>query len=326
MRHAFKIGMVFPVLLAAQQVPTIRVPVRLVSVPTLVYSAGNRLIPGLESTDFRVFDNGRLQDVTLDTTSTRVSLAVAIQVNQEVREYVPFIAKVGSVLDALLAGESGETAVIAYRGEVETVKPFGSGDVGTALARIPPSGRKARMIDAGMRALAMLKERPASHARVLLLIGQPMDDGSESGLDALREGAEAENVTVYAVALPELNKAFVSDTFSLQGLSSRSDRGGFQAGVDLGKLIPTASRGSAAEAATDPFSTLTGATGGRQFHVRKQRELEGALATMGVELRSTYLLSYTPSSTETGYHNIRVEVDVPGAKAYARPGYWMSRN
>ena len=128
------------------------------------------------------------------------------------------------------------------------------------------------------------------------------------------------------MALPELGKALVSDTFSLRGLSSQADRGGFKAGVDLGRLIPTLSRSGGAETRTDPFSTLTSATGGTQFHIRKQRELEGALGAMGVELRSSYLLSYSPNSTENGYHTISVEVSVPGARAYARPGYWLSGN
>src|SRR5436309_3461205 len=126
---------------AAPQVPTIRVPVRLVSLPALVFSAKNALIPGLQAADFRVFDNGRLQTVTLDSASTPVSLAVAVQVNQDVRAYVPFIARVGSVLDALVAGESGETAVLAYRGDVVTLKAFGAGEVRGALAKIPAYGR-----------------------------------------------------------------------------------------------------------------------------------------------------------------------------------------
>jgi hypothetical protein len=307
----------------AGQVPTIRVPVRLVSLPTLVFSGENRLVPGLQTGDFRVFDNGRPQSFTLDTASTPVSVAVAVQVNQDVREYVPFIAKVGGVLDALVAGEAGETAVISYGGDVDTIKPFGAGDVRAAMAKISARGRQARMIDAGLGAIAMLKERPAAHSRVLLFIGQPMDSGSESNLEALRQQAERENVAIYAVTLPEFNKAFVSDTFYLHGPGSQLERGGFKAGVDLGKLIPTVNRSGAAQAATDPFSTLTAATGGMQFHIRKQRELEGALAAMGVSLRSAYVLSFTPSGTEQGYHNISVEVNVPGDKAYTRPGYWL---
>jgi VWFA-related protein len=317
-------GQQAPVMQApVMQMPVIRVPVRLVSLPTLVFSGENRLIPGLETGSFRVLDNGRPQRIAMDPTAAPVSLAVAVQVNRDVRQYVPFIARVGSVLDALVAGETGETAVLAYGADVDTIKPFGAGDVRTALAKLAASGRQARTIDAGLRAMAMLKERAARHSRVLLFIGQPMDNGSAAGWDALRQQAERESVTVYAVTLPEFNKAFVSDTFYLQGPGSGSERGGVKAGVDLGRLIPTINRSGAAQAAADPFSTLTAATGGIQFHIRKQRELESALAAMGVSLRSAYVLSYTPSATEQGYHTISVEVNVPGAKACTRPGYWL---
>src|SRR5690348_13652202 len=156
---------IFALLAPAQPpTPTIRVPVRLVTAPALVFSNEGRLIPGLQKADFRVLDNGRLQTAALDAASAPVSVAVAVQGSQGVREYVPFIAKAGSVVDALLVGESGEAAVIAY-----------SGDVSSALRRISADGRQARMIDAGIRAIRLLRERPGSRVRVLLFIGQPMD-------------------------------------------------------------------------------------------------------------------------------------------------------
>jgi VWFA-related protein len=245
-------------------------------------------------------------------------------VNQDVRQYVPFIAKAGSAVDALLVGESGEAAVVTYGSEVTVAKPFDAGDLQTALRTISANGSPARTIDAGMRALTLLTRRPSSRARVLLFIGQPMDSGSESTLASLREAAEKENVAVYALALPEFGKAFVSDTFSLQGLSSRADRGGFKAGADLGKLISVLNRNTNAATGADPFSILTAATGGTQLHFRKQRQLEDAIAAIGVQLRSAYLLSYYPNSQEAGYHTVKIEVDVPGAKVYSRPGYWLS--
>src|SRR5258708_2061893 len=219
----------------AQEMPTIRVPVRLVTLPTLVFSRESRLIHGLQAADFSVFDNGRLQTVALDTTSRQVSVALAVQANQDVRQDIPFISKAGSAVETLLVGETGEAAVIAYNGDVTVAKPFGSSDVQSALRKISASGRQARMIDAGLRAIALLKERPTAPARILLFIGQPMDSGSESTLASLQAQAERENVSVFALALPLLGQAFVSDTFSLRGLPR--DRGGFEAGPDLGQLI-----------------------------------------------------------------------------------------
>jgi VWFA-related protein len=310
-------------LLGAQQIPTIRVPVRLVTLPTLVFSSQSRILNGLQLSDFRVLDNGRPQTVTLNTSAAPVSIAIAIQRNQDVRAYLPFIARAGSALDALLVGESGEAAVLTYNDEVTVAKPFDSGDIQIALRTISASGRPARTIDAGMRALNLLATRPASRTRILLFVGQPMDSGSESALASLVEDSEKENVAVYALTLPEVGKAFVSDTFSLQGLSSRADRGGFKAGVDAAKLVSVLDRSSSAAMRADPFSALTAATGGTQLHFRKQSQLEDAIAAIGVELRSAYLLSYYPNSQEFGYHTLKIEVDVPGAKVYARPGYWL---
>ncbi|MBZ5595572.1 MAG: hypothetical protein LAP39_25310 [Acidobacteriia bacterium] len=62
-------------------------------------------------------------------------------------------------------------------------------------------------------------------------------------------------------------------------------------------------------------ANLAAATGGIQLHFHKRKEFEDVVATIGVELRSEYLLTYYPSSTETGYHAIRIEVNAPGAKA-----------
>jgi len=310
--------------LGAQQLSTIRVPVRLVTVPALVFSKESRLLLNLQDSDFRVLDNGRAQTVTLNTSYTPVSVAVVIQVNQDVREYVPFVAKAGNTLDALLVGESGESAVLNYNSEVTVVKSFDTGSLQSALKSIGASGRAAHMIDAGMRAVTLLSACSSSRERVLVFIGQAMDSGSEATLAELRDRVEKENVTVYALTLPELGKAFVSDTFSLQGLSSKSDRGGIKGGADLGKLVPALNRSAGAANNTDPFSVLTAATGGTQLHFRKQRQLEDAIADIGIQLRTAYLLTYYPNSTEFGYHTLKVEVSLPGAKIYSRPGYWLT--
>ena len=272
--------------LVAQETPVIRVPVRLVAVPTLVYSRENRLIPGLKKGDFRVLDNGVPQALDLDTDDAPVSVVVAIQNNLDARAAVRYITKVGSVMEAHLVGATGRAAVLAYGGDIKQLKPFGSGDVGLAFRTISAKGgtkgSKMRMIDAGMEAIEMLKERPRTHARVLLFIGQASDRGSERGWAALEQQADRENVSIYAL--------------------------------------------TSSDAKTGPLSPIIAATGGTELHFHEQGELENAIGTLGVELRSAYLLSYYPSSEEAGRHTISVEVAVPGARAYARPGYILSPN
>lgn len=263
-------------LVIAQETDVIRVPVRMVAVPTLVFSKENRLIPGLKKNDFRLLDNGVPQAVELDPDVAPVSVVIAIQADRNPH----YISKVGSVMEAHLVGATGRAAVIAYNDTIKTLKPFGSGDVRAAFANVSGRSTKARMIDAGMRAIEMLKDRPRTAARVLLFVNQTADRGSKAGWDDLKEAAGREDVAVYS-------------------LNSWED---------------------------DPVHTLVEATGGTELHFHSQKELEDAIGKLGVELRSAYLLSFYPSSSAPGVHRISVEVSVPGAKTYARPGYTLSPN
>jgi VWFA-related protein len=299
--------------------------VRLVSVPALVLGPDNRVLGGLQPGDFRLFDHDRPQPFTLDAESTPASVVIAIQANADVREYLPFVTRVGSALEALLVGAGGEAAVLVYGDEVTLAKPFGSGDLSATIRGISSAGFHARAIDAAVRGLALLRQRPASRTRVLLLIGQASDAGSEYALDDLRRDAARDNVTVHALALPVAGKAFASETFSIHGLSSANilERGGFKASVDLTRLIPVLTRSAAAAQHDDPFSVLTAITGGTVLHFRKQTQLEDAIALVGVHLRSVYTLSFTPAG-EPGYHTLRVETNVAGAKVYARTAYWLN--
>jgi VWFA-related protein len=266
-------------------------------------------------------DNGRPRAFTLDTEDVPVSVAVVVQVDQDVRDYLPFLAKVGALLDDSLAAASGEDALITYNDEISVLKPFGKGEMQTSMEKLKPAGHEAHMIDAGLRAVDLLKQRTGRGSRVLLFIGEPKENGSKGQLDVLAEQAERENVQVYVLALPLLGKAFVSDSFHLRGLGSQQYKGGYEASVDLMRAVPALRRASQASAGTDPLSYLAVATGGLQLHFRKQKQLEDAIIAMGDALRSRYFLSFRPDAVDDTFHAIKVQVDVPGATVYARPGY-----
>jgi hypothetical protein len=207
-------------------------------------------------------------------------------------------------MEAHLVGATGRAAVIGYNRDIKLLKPFGSGDLGLAFHAVSARGTGARMIDAGMQAIALLKDRPRNVARVLLFVGQTIDKGSEKHWAELQEEAERENVSIYALS-------------SSGGSEIRSGN------QDFGWLTSILGH---QEAKSDPLSPLITATGGTELHFHSQRELEEAIGTLGVELRSAYLLSYYPTSEDPGPHTISVKVSVPGAKTYARPGYKVSPN
>jgi VWFA-related protein len=306
-------------LLLGQSAPPIRVPVRLVVAPTLVLSPTGQVISGLDADKFNLLDNGRSQQFRLDVEPEPLSVVIAIQANNAVSDYLPFVAKTGSVVENLLLGANGKAAVLSYSDDVKLVRTFDSGDVRDAFTKLSTSGQDAHMLDATERGIQLLKGQPASRARVLLLIGQSYDKGSTETLAKVTRDATAENVQIYALILPLAGKKFVADTFHFPNMASQG--GGLGVGVELTSLIPTLLRGAKSSHGGDPFAELAIATGGTQIHFRKQAQLENALIVMGTELRSTYSLSYTPSSTELGYHSIRVVVKVPGAITYSRAGY-----
>jgi len=73
------------------------------------------------------------------------------------------------------------------------------------------------------------------------------------------------------------------------------------------------------------FAELAAASGGRSFFQTDPRELSSTLTAIANDLRSQYLLGYTPArpiTAEPSWHSIEVVVDRPGVRVRARDGYY----
>jgi hypothetical protein len=56
----------------------------------------------------------------------------------------------------------------------------------------------------------------------------------------------------------------------------------------------------------------------------KQKGLEDAVQRISQEIRSQYLISYSPNNFgEPGFHALAVTLDNPRYVAKTRPGYWI---
>ena len=73
------------------------------------------------------------------------------------------------------------------------------------------------------------------------------------------------------------------------------------------------------------FSELAALTGGRSFEARDRADVTAAARAIARELRTQYLIGYSPSRPHTEgvgeWRSIRVEVQAPGARVRARDGY-----
>jgi VWFA-related protein len=338
--------------LFAQQaeVPVIRESVNVVSVPVVVTDEEGAYVNGLTSA-FRLYDNAKAQDISVDVSYVPISLVVAIQANGDTEEILPKIRKVASLLQGLVVGEQGEVAILSFDHRIQTLQDFTSDPdlISKGMEKLKPGSQSHRMIDAAMQAIHMLSTRPANRRRVLMLVSETIDGSSENKTREVLAAAQFANVIVYPVVINRL-----ITTLTAKAPPPRPDP--FPAGARPlpGNVPPTPENVRSAVSGAgnsisfiplfvevfkqvkgvfiaNPVEVFAKFTGGREYPFITQKDLESAIQKVGQELHSQYTLSYRPNNKmEAGWHEITVEVvDRTGhasrnLKVSARPGYWMA--
>jgi len=303
---------------ALAQDPILRMPVRLVVAPTSVTDQKGKFINGLRESDFKLYDNNILQTIHEDSDFLPLSIVVAIQTNLTIQAIEPKIHALGPLLGSLVVGEGGEAAILTFNKKVQLVQDF-TGDLGRithSLRKVEFTQEKSHLIDATLHAIRLLERRPKERRRILLLISETRDEGSESSLrDALAE-AELHNILIYSL---NVSRSHAVKQIFLPGQGIQ----GTAFTIDVIALVKEIYGGVKNAVEENPLSVLTRYTGGRQFSFMKERSLEDAIISMGQEIHGQYLLSYTPRDTAgTGYHDIRVTLSKPELTVRSRPGYW----
>jgi len=301
-------------LFAQPQEPLVRVPVRLVIAPTSVTDQHGKFINGLTLPDFTLFDNDVPQQIHEDADFLPISLAVAIETNLTVEGILPRIRELGPLLGTLVVGDGGECSIMTFDKHINVVQNFTSdlGRLTQALQHIEFNYASSHLIDATLQAIHLLKQRPAERRRILLLISETRDRGSESKLrDAVAE-AELNNILIYSL---NVSRAHAAGKIFLPSNGGPS--------IDVKALIQEIYGGIKTLVIENPLSVLTRYTGGRQYPFLKLHSLEDAVTRIGEEIHGQYLLSYSPSNLgEGGYHKIRVDLNKTGLTVRSRPGYW----
>ena len=197
---------------------------------------------GLQPYEFRLLDNDRSQNLHVDYVDEPLSLAIVVQTNGAVRAWLPDVRRAGSVVEALLLGETGEASVSTFSDEVKTIQPLSASAalLDKAFASISPGGDRSRCLDAVIAAAKQLEAVSVNRRRGILLIRQSGDVGSIAQLrDALRE-LELNNIVLFSLVMPRVGKDLVQNTLSIRstnGAFGRADTG-IMGTVDRGKLIP----------------------------------------------------------------------------------------
>lgn len=326
--------------------PTFRATVQVVVAPTLVLDGDGKFVHGLERQDFILLDNGKPQDIRVDVTFIPISLVVAVQANSAVEAVLPKVQKLGAMLHYLVAGEQGEVAVLAFDHRVQLLQDFTSDTdkIQEALKKLKPGSQNSAMVDAVLYGIRMLRRRPENRRRVLLLISETRDRGSEARKRDVLEAAQFANVSVYSLNINRL-----ITTLTAKAPPPRPDpyppgARPLPAGVpatphtaaqvsgnptNSGNFIPVfveifkAVRDIFVD---NPVELFTKWTGGTEHPFITQADLERAVRRIGEELHSQYIISYSPNNKEEGgFHEIQVLIRGRNHyKVITRPGYWMA--
>ena len=304
------------VALLAQET-TIRTTVSLVVAPTTVTDRQDKYVNDLTENDFLLYDSGKPRSINVDVTWVPISLVIAVQSSSISAAALDKIHKIGSMIEPLIIGERGDAAVVAFDRNVRIIQDFTSDPhkLSQALKKIDSGDSGSRLIDAVVKSVKMLRQRPPNRRRVILLIGETRDRSSETRLVDAMSLAEQENVMIYPLSYSAYLTPFTARAGTLPA-------SGGSGGVNLLAIFTEIAR-MGKENAAEAFSKYTG---GRHLSFLKQRGLEEAVTRIGEELHSQYFLSFTPpAEKKSEFHEIRVEVrGRPELAVRTRPGYWMT--
>lgn len=317
-------GAFFPEPLAAQENPAstlFRVEVDLVVLNVTVTDRRGRYISDLKPGDFRVLEDGVVQDLAGYSEGNAAPVNISELGSREVE--VPGREQAGGSLGTQLAGDEAfagtnvfvlfDTSNFMYRTFVyaeDAIADFIRGlDKADSVALYGFSRnltRHASLTESRLDALRGLRSAVAgdetalynsllltlrdaakvSGRKVVIVFSNGPDTASSVSPDDVGSIAEDEGIPIYVISTKELNKDPVS---------------------------------------SNAFRRVTGRTGGRAFFAKTWQRQSEAFVSIREELASSYTLTYYPQNNPNrGWRNIEVELVGAGMQKYrirTRNGY-----
>jgi len=335
--------------------PKIKVQTVLVNTPVTVKNDKGEMVHNLEASDFRITDNGVPQKIThFNLGGDPISLVVVVETSSRIGPLLPQIRKTGILISQTVTGPTGEGAVVGFDGEVKTLLDFtnSADDLEKTISRLREGDYGSKLFDAMSKAVEMLSSRPEvsetdlGHRRVMLVMAEAHDSGSEQKLGEVLRRAQLANITIYAVGISS-TRADLKKKPNYTPPPSATPEGTFGMPPPPGTVQTPTTEQQAAEAGS-PLAAVealaiwailhakdqvtahqleiaAAATGGQHVSTWKNQTMEKVIDEMGGELHSQYTLSYTPTGdVATGYHEINVTVDRHDLTVRARPGYYLA--
>jgi Ca-activated chloride channel family protein len=275
--------------LAAQQ-PTFRTGSRVVPSYVTVIDGNNRLVTDLTREDFEIFDNGRLQELTIFDNEVRpISVVVMLDTSISMTHR----------LDDLYAGAEQfllrllphDRAIVGgFNDKIEFASGFTS-DRNSLIGALKhlDFGNETHLYDAVHASLDQFDKMEGR--KVILLFTDGADFGSRLGSGRALERARDGEVMIYGIGLE-------TEYFNGQSyVRSRPD---------------------------SILNRFANETGGGYFDLKKNADLNAAFTRIAQELRSQYLLGFSPAALDGKVHRLEVRIKRAGLKTRSRRSYIAS--
>jgi Ca-activated chloride channel family protein len=273
---------------------SIRMDVSLVLVNMTVTDSIDRVVTGLEKNNFRVFEDGKEQEVlTLSSEDAPISIGVIFDMSGSMSD------KIGRARQAALqflrtANPRDEFFMVTFNDRAELTSQFTSSveEIQNRMMFTAAKGRTA-LLDAIY--LGLTQMRSASNGRhALLVISDGGDNHSRYSERDIRDLLKEADCQLYVM-----------------GVFDDNDRGRTYEELYGPSLL----------------TELTEMTGGRMFPVSNVNELPDIASKIGIELRNQYVLGYKPNDARHNgaWRKIKVKLvppkGLPPLSVYAKTGY-----
>ena len=265
---------------------------------TLVYvtvtEPTGRLVTGLEQSNFRVYEDGKEQEIVkFASEDVPVSIVVIFDMSGSMGDKLDK-SKNAAVQFLLTANPRDEFFLVDFNDRAQLVSPF-TGSVDDIQSRLMYVGARGMTALYDGVYLGLSQMRGAHNRRkALLIISDGGDNHSRYGENDVRNFVQESDVQIYAIGLYEAD-----------GGPTPEERNG-----------------------PSLLNEMTHLTGGRTYTVRSPSELPDIATKISQTLRNQYVVGYRPSSeTHDGkWRKIKVTVrqpkGVPPLTVYAKTGYY----
>jgi VWFA-related protein len=316
--------------LAAQEGP-FRVQTKVVQVPVTVTDKKGINVDGLAAEDFRLLDNGVRQEVSVDdfvSGGAPISLVIAVQTSGISTPALATIRRIGGLIQPLLSGAQGEVAVASFDRGIHWLQDFTPDDRKIRAAvenlNVGLTLNDARMLDAVAVVARHMEPRPGR--KMLVLIAESRDRGSETSLQQALEAVERQGIQVFGVHYSAYATSLMAKPKDAPDLSSPpefpddvTEAPNPAPNVNIGSIFSELARRGKA----NTIQVLARASGGSDHPFVKERGLEDAIEKLGAEVHSQYVLNFAQPKDAEGWHKIMVSVPGHGDFSIrARTSYW----